>query len=113
MRKLILQEFVSIDGFAADSKGSTGFFEFLSGESGKEIDKDLLNEEQDIVELLSDITKIFPSRGEARKGLAANAVAVNKEKITADYKLTEKDLVLSKYILVQFGKNKSFVLTVK
>jgi len=45
--------------------------------------------------------------------LAANAVAINKEKITADYKLSEKDLVLSKYILVQFGKNKSFVLTLK
>lgn len=85
------------------------FGEFFHAEIGRE----LLNEEQDIVELLSDITKIFPSRGEARKGLAANAVAINKEKITADYKLTEKDLVLGKYILVQFGKNKSFVLTVK
>ena len=42
MRKLILQEFVSVDGFAADAEGSTSFFEHLTGEAGKEIDQDLL-----------------------------------------------------------------------
>jgi len=42
MRKLILQEFVSIDGFAADSKGTTSFFESLTGEKAREIDHDLL-----------------------------------------------------------------------
>lgn len=93
---------------------SEDFFTDIFGEFFyADITAEHLNGEQDIVELLSDVTKVFPSRGEARKGLAANAVAINKEKITADYKLTEKDLVLGKYILVQFGKNKSFVLTLK
>lgn len=93
---------------------SEDFFTDIFGEFFyADITKENLAEEQDLVELLSDVTKIFPSRGEARKGIAANAVAINKEKITADYKITEKDLVLGKYILVQFGKNKSFVLTLK
>jgi predicted NUDIX family phosphoesterase len=42
MRRLILQEFVSIDGYAADEQGSTSFFEFLTGENDREIDTDLL-----------------------------------------------------------------------
>lgn len=93
---------------------SEDFFTDIFGEFFyADVTKENLSEEQDLVELLADVTKIFPSRGEARKGIAANAVAVNKEKITADYKVTEKDLVLGKYILVQFGKNKSFVLTLK
>jgi len=78
-----------------------------------EITPEQLNSDIDVVEMLADVTKIFTSRGEARKGVVANAVAVNKEKITVDYKLSDKDLVLGKYILVQFGKNKSFIITVK
>ncbi|MFP9114073.1 tyrosine--tRNA ligase [Flavobacterium sp. RHBU_3] len=93
---------------------SEDFFTDIFGEFFyADITAENLSEEQDLVELLADVTKIFPSRGEARKGIAANAVAVNKEKITAYYKITNKDLVLGKYILVQFGKNKSFVLTLK
>lgn len=42
MRKVILQEFVTIDGFAADKKGTTSFFDFIQGEEGKEVDMDLL-----------------------------------------------------------------------
>ena len=42
MRKLILQEFVSLDGYAADANGTTAFFESLSAEGGRDIDEDLL-----------------------------------------------------------------------
>jgi len=78
-----------------------------------DITLDQLQADTEIIEMLADVTKIFPSRGEARKALAANAVAVNKEKITDAYRLSQKDLVLGKYILVQFGKKKYFVITVK
>ena len=47
------------------------------------------------------------------QALAANAVAINRNKINIDYKLSEADLLLGKYILVQFGKDKYFVITVK
>jgi tyrosyl-tRNA synthetase len=78
-----------------------------------EITPEQLNAGTEIIEVLSDVTKIFPSRGEARKALAANAVAINKAKITDAYKLSDNDLVLGKYILVQFGKKKNFIITVK
>jgi tyrosyl-tRNA synthetase len=67
----------------------------------------------DVVLALSDETKIFPSRGEARKSVTANAVSINKEKVTEGYVLSDKDIVLGKYILVQFGKKKYFVIEVK
>lgn len=67
----------------------------------------------DVVLALSDETKIFSSRGEARKAVIANAVSINKEKVAEGYVLSDKDIVLGKYILVQFGKKKYFVITVK
>ncbi|MES2486842.1 MAG: tyrosine--tRNA ligase [Bacteroidota bacterium] len=92
---------------------SEDFFTDIFGEFfHAEITKDQLGA-QDLIETLADVTKVFPSRGEARKALAANAVAINKEKVTDTYQLSDKDLVLGKYILVQFGKKKYFVLTVK
>lgn len=44
MRKLILQEFVSADGFAADAQGSTRFFESIPKEQFKEIDEDMVQQ---------------------------------------------------------------------
>jgi tyrosyl-tRNA synthetase len=93
---------------------SEDFFTDIFGEFFyAEITPEQLQADTEIIELLADTTKIFPSRGEARKALAANAVAINKEKITDAYKLSGKDLVLEKYILVQFGRRKYFVITVK
>lgn len=72
-----------------------------------------LGVEANIVSLLSDATSIFTSRGEARKALIANAVAINKEKVTETYTLSETDVILSKYILVSHGKKKNFVIPVE
>lgn len=72
-----------------------------------------LGEEANIVNILSDSTGIFTSRGEARKALIANAVAINKEKVTETYTLSESDIILGKYILVSHGKKKNFVIPVE
>lgn len=85
------------------------FGEFFTGE----LNRADLEQGMDIVLALADGTGIFPSRGEARKAVAGNAVAINKEKVAVDYLLSDKDIVLGKYILVQFGKKKYFVITVK
>ena len=66
----------------------------------------------DIITILADKTGIFPSRSEARKALAANAVAINRTKVTDAYQLSAYDVLLGKYILVSFGKKKNFVIQV-
>jgi tyrosyl-tRNA synthetase len=93
---------------------SEEFFTDIFGEFiAAEIELSELQQGIDIVLALSDVSKIFPSRGEARKAVAANAVAINKEKVAEGYVLSDKDVILNKYILVQFGKKKYFVITIK
>lgn len=71
-----------------------------------------LGVEANIIDVLT-ATGVFPSRGEARKALIANAVAINKEKVTETYTLSESDVILGKYILVSHGKKKNFVVPVE
>jgi tyrosyl-tRNA synthetase len=69
-----------------------------------EIPVSIINEGIDLVDFLTEKTNIFNSRGEARRMLKDNGVAVNKVKVKEDYKIGEKDLLNQKYILVQKGK---------
>ena len=74
------------------------------------ISKTNLNAE--IIDLLSTHTKIFQSKGEVRRMIANNAVSVNKEKINIDYKLSNKNLISDKYLLIQKGKKNYFLIIV-
>jgi len=65
-----------------------------------------------VLEFLADKTSVFSSRGEARRMVKDNGVALNKEKVKEDYTVTEADLLNSKYILVQKGKKNYFLVKV-
>jgi tyrosyl-tRNA synthetase len=66
----------------------------------------------DIVSFLAD-TKIFPSKGEARKTVQGGGVSINRNKINEiAYSISEKDLLHSKYILVQKGKKNYYLIMV-
>ena len=65
-----------------------------------------------ILNLLAEKTSIFQSKGEARRMINSNAVSVNKEKITADLKLSETNLINKKYILIQKGKKNYYLIIV-
>ena len=58
-----------------------------------------------VVDLFTDTTKLAPSKGEARKLLQANALSVNKEKVS-DAKATfgVEQLLNGRYLLLQKGK---------
>lgn len=67
--------------------------------------RDALTEGIDIVTFLAD-SKIFPSKGEARKMVQNGGVSINKEKVGAiDFKLTQEHLLNDRYVLVQKGKS--------
>ncbi len=63
-----------------------------------------------IVELLTDIAVVFPSKGEVRRTLKENALSINKEKVSEDYIIENKDLLNDKYILVQKGKKNYYII---
>lgn len=93
-------------------KGEAYFLDIFSEFKQPELKKSELTNGLDIVLALSDMTGIFSSRGEARKGITANAVSVNKQKIQVESTLTFTDIIFDKYILIQFGKNKYFVINI-
>ena len=67
----------------------------------------------DILDVLSEKTQIFTSKGDARRMIKSNAVSVNKEKIDQEFRLNKDNLLNGNYILVQKGKKNYFLITVQ
>ncbi len=66
------------------------------------------------VDLTVEHTQCFASKGEMRKLTQGGGVSLNKEKLTAfDRPVTAADLLDGKYLLVQQGKKKYFLLIAK
>lgn len=64
-----------------------------------------------VVELLSEKTQVFPSKGELRRTIKGNGLSINKDKITDQELVVNKDFLIGdKYILVQKGKKNYFLL---
>lgn len=64
-----------------------------------------------IIELLSDKTNIFHSRGEARKMLLGGGVFLNKGKILeAEHTVSFNNVIKDKYILAQKGKKNYYLI---
>ena len=66
----------------------------------------------DIVDALAEATTIFPSKGEARKMVQGNGVAINKTKVTVDKQLTVEDVVAGNLIIVQKGKKNYYLIRI-
>ncbi|HEY5407292.1 MAG TPA: tyrosine--tRNA ligase [Ginsengibacter sp.] len=82
----------------------------MEGVPSIDVDRKILKENIDLISLLAD-TKIFSSKGEARKMLAGGGVFLNKEKVTdVEIKVNEDFLLNEKYLLVQKGKKNYYLL---
>ena len=67
-----------------------------------------------VLDLLAVDTKVFSSKGEARKMIQGNGLSINKEKYTdPNGTIDDSSLIGGKYILVQRGKKNYYLLTVK
>jgi len=82
----------------------------MEGVPSIDVDRKILKENIDLISLLAD-TKIFSSKGEARKMLAGGGVFLNKDKVTdVELKVNEDFLLNNKYLLVQKGKKNYYLL---
>lgn len=86
------------------------FLSVFDGVPQVEISRSLLSEGCGIVNLLTEHTRIFASRGEARRMLKDNGVAVNRQKVKEDFKADGSLLLNGRYVLVQKGKKNYFIL---
>ena len=83
----------------------------MEGVPAIEVGKEEL-EKNDIISLLAE-SKIFASKGEAKKMLSQGGVFINKEKLTEpDEKINRERLLNGKYLLIQKGKKNYFLVKV-
>jgi tyrosyl-tRNA synthetase len=66
----------------------------------------------DIVDFLAQETKVFSSKGEARKMTLGNGVSINKTKVTLEKKITTGDVLNGRYILAQKGKKNYYLIII-
>jgi tyrosyl-tRNA synthetase len=87
----------------------------FSGVPHFEVSRSLLDGEGcKAVDLFAEHSACFASKGEMRKLTQGGGVSLNKEKLQAfDQMITTADLLDGKYLLVQQGKKKYFLLIVK
>ncbi len=78
------------------------------------IPADKLDGSVKIIDLLTEVAPVFPSKGELRKLAQQNGLSINKEKVTdVNVPAVGADMLLAgKYILVQKGKKQYYLLVV-
>lgn len=87
------------------------FLEVFEGVPQASVPRKLITEGMDMIAALAAQTGFLSSNGEARRELKQNAISVNKQKVTEDFTITEKDLINDKYVLLQRGKKSYFLIT--
>jgi tyrosyl-tRNA synthetase len=85
----------------------------FEGVPQSEVNRQIVAEGIGIVDLLTEQTGIFPSKGEARRTLKENAVSINKEKVTEEFIVDGRCLLNDRYILVQKGKKNYFLVRIR
>ena len=63
----------------------------------------------DIIDVLVN-SGFLPSKGEARRALQENSIAVNKQKVTAETKIDPSHLIHGELVILQRGKKNYFLL---
>lgn len=75
------------------------------------ISKEELSKGVKAVDLLAEMTAVFPSKGEMRKTVQSGGVMINKEKLESfDDLIDSSHLIDNKYIIAQRGKKNYFLL---
>jgi tyrosyl-tRNA synthetase len=89
------------------------FLAIFEGVSQYAIEYSVLEKGINIVELLSEKTGIFTSKGEVKRMISGGGLSLNKLKIDNEDQLVNKSFLLNKkYLLVQKGKKNYYLITV-
>lgn len=73
--------------------------------------KDLITNGLSVIDLLTDASGILSSKGEVRRAIKGNSIAVNKGKISDQEAMVNADALLhDKYIVLENGKKNKFLI---
>ncbi|QQS52432.1 MAG: tyrosine--tRNA ligase [Bacteroidota bacterium] len=88
------------------------FLSVFEGVPAFSIKSALLQEKMNVVDLLTDHTGVFPSKGEMRRLMQGGGLSINKQKISDPETIIDGSWLLnSKYLLVQKGKKNYNLIT--
>ena len=88
------------------------WLDVFEGVPQAEVGRDVLAAGIPIADLLSEVGGFLPSKGEARRALKENSIAVNKAKVGEDRVVNADDLMGGRFILLQRGKKNYFLVKV-
>ncbi len=78
------------------------------------VPKSTLQNGINIIDLIAEQTSIVNSKGDARRAIKGNAIAINKDKVTShEAIINHESLLHGKYIMVDNGKKNKFLLVVE
>ncbi|WP_338732667.1 tyrosine--tRNA ligase [Mangrovimonas cancribranchiae] len=86
------------------------FLDVFEGVPQAEILLSDFNDGVDMIGALAAKTNFLASNGEARRALKENSISVNKEKVGESYKLTTEDLINNRYVIINRGKKKTYII---
>jgi tyrosyl-tRNA synthetase len=87
------------------------FMSIFKGVPQFKIDKAVIAREIPVLDLLAENTKVFSSKGEARRLIKENGLSINQEKIQDPEKnINTNDLINNKFVLVRKGKKNYFLI---
>jgi len=90
------------------------FLSVFDGVPQFEIGNELIRSGINIVDLMSEVTSVFPSKGEARRMIKGGGVSLNKDKIETETVVVNPDHLLNnRYLLIQKGKKNYYLITCK
>lgn len=89
------------------------FIDVMDGVQTFEISSSDITNGINIIDLLSVKTNILSSKGNARKAITANSIAINKNKISDVSAIINKDSIIHhNHILIQSGKKNMFLINI-
>lgn len=88
------------------------FLEVFEGVPQAEVPLADLKNGIDMIAALSAKTGFLASNSDARRELQQNSIALNKEKVGADYIIKESDLINNQFVMLQKGKKNYYLIKV-
>ncbi|HEX5112487.1 MAG TPA: tyrosine--tRNA ligase [Saprospiraceae bacterium] len=78
------------------------------------INRSVLDGKSQVIDLLSEHTSIVASKSEARRAIQANAISINKDKVTdIEATLNPGEWLHGRFLMIENGKKNKFIVVVK
>jgi tyrosyl-tRNA synthetase len=88
------------------------FLSIFDGVPQIELFENELDNFMNVVDFLADKTNFFTSKSEIRRMLKENSLSINKEKIKEDFLIDKSLFINQKYLLIQKGKKKYYIVKI-